>query len=213
MKNKLTPLKELRVFKKLMNIQSMNIQSMKINEPLKLMKPKKKLNLGAGKINVKEGYVNLDMINYPEIDVVWDLNKLPLPFKDEEFDEILARNILEHVNYVPLMNELYRILKPKGKIKIGIPHFTSMESYSDPTHINFFSYLTMSYFVKGGIRDYPFMKFSKWKAKIRFQKRLIFPWNYIMEWFVNLNLNTIKLYEKTPLRIFSAMNITGILTK
>lgn len=177
---------------------------------------KKKLNLGSGKIDVddiEEGYVNLDITNYPGIDVVWDLNNLPLPFKDEEFDEILAKNILEHVNYIPLMDELYRILKPKGKIKVSVPHFTSMESYSDPTHINFFAYLTMSYFVKGGIRDYPFMKFSKWKAKIRFQKRFIFPWNYIMEWFVNLNLNTVKLYEKTPLRMFSAMNISGILTK
>jgi len=173
----------------------------------------KKLNLGAGKINVMKGYVNLDVNNYPGIDVLWDLNKTPLPFKDEEFNEILAYNILEHVNYVPLMDELYRILKPGGKIKVSVPHFTSMESYSDPTHINFFSYLTMSYFVKGGIRSYPFMKFFKWNAKIIFQKRIIFPWNYILEWFVNLNLNTIKLYEKTPLRIFSAMDIEGELIK
>ncbi len=173
---------------------------------------KNKLNFGAGQ-DIKEDCVNLDMGGYPRIDVVWNLNKLPLPFRDNEFEEILAYNILEHVNYVPLMEELYGILKPGGVIKITVPHFTYVEAYADPTHINRFSFLTFSYFVKGGIREYPFMKFSKFTGKITFQKRLIFLWNYVLEWFVNLNKNTIKLYEKTPLRIFPAANLEVELIK
>lgn len=172
-----------------------------------------KLNLGSGKIDKMEGYINLDIDNYPGVDVLWDLNKLPLPFNNNFFDEIFAYNIFEHVNYIPLMDELYRILKPKGKIKFQVPHFTSMEAYSDPTHINFFSYLTMSYFVKGGIRDYPFMKFSSCNAKILFQKRLFFPWNYFMEWFINRKPWFTKLYEKSPWRIFPATDIQGELIK
>ena len=133
-----------------------------------------KLNLGAGKLDVREGYVNLDMTAYPNIDVVWDLNKLPLPFEDNQFEEILAYSILEHVNYVPLMDELYRILKPNGIIKIRTPHFTYVESYADPTHINHFSYLTFFYFKKGLAREYSFCKFSDFGGQITFQKRLIF---------------------------------------
>jgi len=166
-----------------------------------------KLNLGAGKLDVREEYVNLDKVKYPKIDVVWDLNKLPLPFGDNQFEEILAYSILESVYYVPLMDELYRILKPNGIIKIRVPHFTYVEAYADPTHINYFSYLTFFYFKKGLAREYSFSKFSDFGGKITFQKRLIFPWNYLLEWFVNLGDWSRKLYEKTPLRIFPAANL------
>jgi len=166
-----------------------------------------KLNLGAGKLDVRKGYVNLDMIAYPNIDVVWDLNKLPLPFNDNQFEEILAYSILEHVNYVPLMDELYRILKPGGIIKIRTPHFSYCESWADPTHINHFSYMTFFYFTKKLKREYSFSKWSKFSGKITFQKRWIFPWNYILEAFVNLGEWSKKLWEKTPLRIFSAANL------
>lgn len=173
-----------------------------------------KLNLGAGKLDVREGYVNLDMTAYPNIDIVWDLNKLPLPFEDNQFDEILAYSILEHINnFIPLVMELHRILKPGGMIKIRTPHFTCVEAYADPTHINHWSYLTFFYFKKGLKRDYSFCKFSDYGGKILFQKRLIFPWNYFVEWFVNLSEGTKKLYEKTPLRIFSAMNMEVWLKK
>ena len=174
---------------------------------------KMKLNLGAGKLDVREGYVNLDMEKYPGINVVWDLNKLPLPFKDDQFDEILAYSILEHVNYVPLMDELYRILKPEGIIKIRVPHFTYMEAYADPTHINHFAYLTFFYFKKGLAREYSFCKFSDFRGRITFQRRPLLFWNYFMEWFVNLSENSKKLYEKTPLRIFPAANLEVELIK
>lgn len=172
-----------------------------------------KLNLGAGKLDVREGYVNLDMTAYPNIDVVWDLNKLPLPFEDNQFEEILAYSILEHVDYVPLMDEIYRILQPMGIIKIRVPHFEYCEAYADPSHIHFFSYMTFFYFTKDLKREYSFSKFSKFKGRITFQKRWIFPWNYILEIFVNLGEWSKKLYEKTPLRIFPAANLEVELIK
>lgn len=173
----------------------------------------KKLNLGAGKLDVKEGYTNQDMTKYPGIDVVCNLNELPLPFRDNEFDEILALSILEHVNYVPLMDELHRVLKLGGVIKIRVPHFTYVEAYADPTHINYFSYLTFFYFTKDLKREYSFSKFSSFGGKITFQRRFIFPWNYFLEWFVNLGEWSRKLYEKTPLRIFPAANLEVWLIK
>mgnify|MGYP001579719303 CR=1 FL=1 len=172
-----------------------------------------KLNLGAGKLDIRKGYINLDKTNYPNIDVVWDLNTLPLPFEDNQFEEILAYSILEHVNYVPLMDELHRILESGGILRIRTPHFTYVEAYTDPTHVNHFSYLTFFYFKKGLAREYSFCKFSDFGGKITFQKRLIFPWNYILEWFVNLGEWSKKLYEKTPLRIFPAANLEVWLRK
>lgn len=172
-----------------------------------------KLNLGAGKLDVRKDCINLDITNYLNIDVVWDLNKLPLPFKDKEFNEILAYSILEHVNYVSLMDELYRILKPNGIIRIRVPHFTYCEAYGDPTHINHFSYMTFFYFTKDLKREYPFSKFSKFRGRITFQKRPSLFYNYFLEWFVNLGEWSKKLYEKTPLRIFPAANLEVTLEK
>jgi hypothetical protein len=67
----------------------------------------KRLNLGAG-VDIKQGYINTYITPGRGIDVVHDLNTFPYPFRDNEFDEILAYSILEHVDdLVKTMDELY----------------------------------------------------------------------------------------------------------
>ena len=46
-----------------------------------------KLNIGCGK-KILNGYINLDVVKLPGVDIVHDLNKYPWPFKDNYFDEI-----------------------------------------------------------------------------------------------------------------------------
>ena len=61
-----------------------------------------KINLGCG-ANIMKGWINLDCAALAGVDVVHDLNVLPLPFEDECADEILCEDVLEHVesnNYV-----------------------------------------------------------------------------------------------------------------
>ena len=78
----------------------------------------KRLNIGCGKKN-KNGYINLDLLKLPNVDVVHDLNQFPWPFKKNEFDEILCDNVLEHLNdTIKPIEELWRITKNKGIIKI-----------------------------------------------------------------------------------------------
>ncbi len=109
----------------------------------------KKLNLGCG-LNKKpkeKDWINLD--SSPEIkpDIVWDLEKTPLPFKDNNINEVLAEHVFEHIkNFIPLMHDLYRICKNHAKIKIRVPFYASAEQYTDPTHIRFFSPFTFNYF-------------------------------------------------------------------
>jgi len=177
------------------------------------------LNLGAGKFGYHESsngeeWVNLDIDKNFKADIYHDLNILPLPFKDEEFDKVIAYSILEHIfNYIPLMEELHRILKQGCLIEIMVPHYNFVESVADPTHVRLFSYMTFFYFTKDLKREYPFSKWSKFGGRITFQKRLIFPWNYLLEWFVNLGDWSKKIYEKTPLRIFPAANLEVWLIK
>ena len=104
-----------------------------------------KLNVGAG-TEILQGYINLDIVNLVGTDIVADVNK-KLPFKDNYFDEILASDIIEHVDNVPkVIKELHRILKTGGKLKIKVPHYNSPNAYCDPTHKNLFASQSFSYF-------------------------------------------------------------------
>jgi hypothetical protein len=49
-------------------------------------------------------------------------------------------NVLEHLEKpVLFMQEVNRILKQGCKIWVNIPHFKWVASYSDPTHLHYFS--------------------------------------------------------------------------
>lgn len=179
-----------------------------------------KLYIGCGK-DIREGYINLDIAKLPGVDIVWDLSKLPLPFKDGEFDEILTINLFEHMDYVPLMKELHRVLTPGGKLVITVPHFTSYNNASDPTHRSIgFAVRTFCFFAKDNplidwtIRDYYFdYSFSKMETlQIVFSQN--FPFNWVIEYLVNTHHNIQLGYEFTGLsRLFPAESVYTVLIK
>ena len=97
------------------------------------------LNLGAGN-RPKKGAVNHDLYYHrDEIDVAWDLNAMPWPWPDEEFDIVYALAVLEHLrcNLAESINEVWRITKPGGSTWIKLPLWDSENSYTDPTHLHF----------------------------------------------------------------------------
>jgi len=108
------------------------------------MKPTN-INLGCG-TNILKGWINLDCVALAGVDVVHDLNVLPLPFENECASEILCEDVLEHLNYIPLLKECHHILLPGGRVRIEVPHFTSSNNYVDPTHRNMFSIKTFNFF-------------------------------------------------------------------
>jgi SAM-dependent methyltransferase len=167
----------------------------------------KKLNLGCG-TDIRNGWVNLDIAELPGVDVVHDINKLPLPFGEDEFDYILCNDILEHLDYIPIMKELHRILRTDGVLEIKVPHFTSRICVMDPTHKHSFSIRTFEFFVKDSQfkRDYYFdFHFSALVcSKIDFKKGILF-YNYVVEPIINCSDNFKNLFEATFLaRIFPA---------
>lgn len=185
------------------------------------MNEAKKLNLGCGR-DTKPGWVNLDSSRLPGVDVVHDIEKLPLPFPDEEFDEILAQDVLEHMaDFMPVLRDLHRILKKGGAITIRVPHFTSKNNFIDPTHRRLFSIHTFEFFIKNSPlhkeRDYYFdFAFERIVSRhLTFEKssRLFF-YNRFTEWFFNLSPSMQSFYESTGLsREFPAENILITLEK
>src|SRR3989344_5706428 len=91
----------------------------------------KKLNLGCGN-DIKPGYLNVDFETFHGVNLVYNLNKLPYPFKENQFEEIIMRNILEHLdNPYNIMKEIYRISKQNAKVIIRTPHFSSNNAWGD----------------------------------------------------------------------------------
>lgn len=184
----------------------------------------KKLNLGCG-IDIKQGWVNLDCARISGVDVVHDIEKLPLPFGDEEFDEIMAQDVLEHVAYIPVVKDLHRILKKGGSLRIRTPHFTSKNNFIDPTHRRLFSVSTWDFFAKSpSVSAYAqkkrahYFDFSFEKrayCHITFEKSSrIFFYNRACEFFFNFSPRMQSFYESTGLsRELPAENIIVYLVK
>jgi SAM-dependent methyltransferase len=111
------------------------------------------LDIGCcnSKVKIKNAnVVGLDFSKLPDVDVVWNLEKTPYPFKSNQFDIVNASHVLEHIqNFLPLMIELNRITKRKGLIKIKVPFYSSWGQFNDPTHIRFFTPFSFDYFKDG----------------------------------------------------------------
>jgi len=83
-----------------------------------------KLNLGCGS-NKLSGYVNIDSVKEFSPDLVHDLSD-PLPYQDLSVDEILAEDILEHLDKYAryfFCLEIVRVLKIGGKAVLQVPNF------------------------------------------------------------------------------------------
>lgn len=115
----------------------------------------KSLLLGAGNSRRKkvaladqpewEGTLTtLDMDPNGGADVIHDLEDHPLPFPDDEFDELGAYDVLEHIGrqgdwkgFFDEFAEYWRILKPGGQFGIIVP--IGGDAFGDPGHTRFFS--------------------------------------------------------------------------
>lgn len=177
-----------------------------------------RLNLGCG-TDVRHGWVNLDVAPLPGVDVVHDLGTLPLPFEDARFDHVIAKDVLEHLDYVPVLRELHRILRPGGRLEVTSPHFTSAAAWIDPTHRTAFSIDTLQFFArqgKYGLRSYYFdFAFERVeRAHIVFHRYRGQPWNYLVERAVNARPSAQTYYEETFLsRLFPAANVEVTLVR
>jgi 2-polyprenyl-3-methyl-5-hydroxy-6-metoxy-1,4-benzoquinol methylase len=106
----------------------------------------KTLDLGCG-ARKTDGADGLDIAALTGVDIVHDLTKFPYPIADNSYERIVLRHVIEHIpDSIALMREIHRIGKPGCIVEIYTPHFTSINSYSDPTHLHHFALQTFDYF-------------------------------------------------------------------
>lgn len=95
-----------------------------------------KLDIGCGP-KKKEGHVGLDIIAFPGVDHVIHIGCDRWPFDDGSVDEAYSSHFVEHLTAqerIHFCNELYRVLVPRGRCEVIVPHWASCRAYGDPTH-------------------------------------------------------------------------------
>lgn len=123
------------------------------------MKDKIKVDLACGD-SKKEGYIGVDIVETSSTDIIHDLTVYPWPFEDNSVDEIFCSHYVEHIPHdiynkedsrdglIQFIDEVYRILKPEGKIEIVAPYYKNERAFGDPTHKRYIGDLSFLYWNK-----------------------------------------------------------------
>ncbi|OGC47087.1 MAG: hypothetical protein A3A94_03520 [Candidatus Portnoybacteria bacterium RIFCSPLOWO2_01_FULL_43_11] len=157
----------------------------------------KKLNLGCG-YDIRPGFINADfMKTHPDVLKV-DFSKFPYPFSDNEFDEIHAYGVLEHLGetreeFKNVIKELIRITKNSGQWFITVPHDTNPSFYGE-FHRTMFHWRSFHYNLSTPEKEI-YKDLEVVKRRHIFIKLLF--WNFLIISAANL---WPKFYENTCLR-------------
>lgn len=118
-----------------------------------------KLNIGSGKDFMNDA-LNLDVSENCNPDAITDLSDQSLlgttvqtrrfgdiTFKEEQFEEIIAYDVLEHIpDLVTAMTNCLAILKVGGNFTINVPYDMSYGAWQDPTHVRAFNERSWLYY-------------------------------------------------------------------
>jgi SAM-dependent methyltransferase len=103
------------------------------------------INLGCGDKRV-DGFLGVDRYPAQAVELLCDVER-SLPFRDSTIDAIHLDNLIEHVlDITGLMRELVRVARSGARITIITPHFSSLGSWMDPTHLHHLSYFSMNHY-------------------------------------------------------------------
>lgn len=122
---------------------------------------KRKLRIGCG-FDQEGDYVNLDISDVCNPDIVHDVrNGLPM-FEDNKFDEVQAWGILEMIlpneEFRLVLNEIWRVLKPNGVLDGQVPSTDPRVLMIDPFDRRWFHPETWKYF---DYRENAYKQFGK----------------------------------------------------
>jgi SAM-dependent methyltransferase len=179
-----------------------------------------KLNLGSGRRHLP-GFCNVDLVDLPGVDLLADLNEPFDVLPDDCVDAIYCRHTLEHVdNFLGLLGEIHRVVRPGGTIDIVVPHFSNPYYYSDPTHVRFFGLYSFFYFCDEA--DQPRRKVPSFYSKLRFrvdsarfnlmkESSLDKVVRAILHPVINRGIAWLDWYERRLCRIFPVNDIHYVL--
>lgn len=127
------------------------------------------LNLGCGRKRVA-GAVNVDLSPALNPDVLHDLNVSPWPLPADHFREVLAYDVIEHLDdIVAAFEEIHRVCRDGAVVRVTVPHFSCANAFTDPTHRHVFGFFTFDYLT--GTKELSYYTTARFKLR---SSRLIF---------------------------------------
>ena len=163
------------------------------------------LDVGCGTRKAEPGAVGIDVSPRSAADVVWDLDQFPWPLETGSFERIHMSHILEHVRDVMgTMAEIHRVARAGADVFIVTPHFSSHNSYTDPTHVRHLAARSFHYFTG---EDFATFTGSSLRFDIE-AVELTFGANFLLDgagrWLARRNL---EWYERHAAWVFPAQDI------
>lgn len=129
------------------------------------------LNVGSGTdykpSTDTEAWVNVDPNPATEPTIVCRAEDLDQHFEENSFDEVHLIHVWEHCeDLMKPMEQIWRVLKPGGKLICVTPYFTAQSAFSDPTHKHFITPVT-----------YGFLSYPVYEENARLNTRMsqLFP--------------------------------------
>ncbi len=140
-----------------------------------------KLNLGCGK-DIRVGYINVDKGEKYNPDVVHDLNVLPWPWADNSIEQIMALDILEHVDDLDqVMDEMQRVIQPDGVLYIRGPSPDFI--WDDITHKRAFKLMSFDHYDRSTHfgQKYQYGNEPGWRVASKVQNQSIISFTLIAQ--------------------------------
>jgi hypothetical protein len=163
------------------------------------------LDIGCGKHKQEPGAIGLDHQPGSSADILCELTHFPWPIRDSCADRIYLSHFIEHQpDILRVMAEVRRIAKAGAEVVIVTPHYSSVGSYTDPTHLFHLGFRTFDYFEQDSFPD-----FTYHSGGFRIlERRFTFGGNLLLD---NLGRLLARLspdfYEKHLAWIFPARNL------
>jgi SAM-dependent methyltransferase len=151
------------------------------------------LDIGCGR-NKRPGALGVDSNRDTAADVIADINRGSLPFRDGIFEKIWVVHVIEHVaDVIATIEELHRVARPGATIIVETPHYTDFSSFCDPTHRWHLNSFSFRYFTEEGGFSY----YSRRRLRQRrLQVKLLRLWKLLgFEFAVNHSLTFRKFWE------------------
>ena len=128
---------------------------------------------------------------------VYVMNAAKTKFNNEEFDVIIASDILEHIkNDMPALKEWNRILNPNGKLILFVPSFKFLWSKHDEMNHHYRRYSKSELIRILKKSNFEIIRSSYWNFSLFFP---IIVFNYFRSILLkNNNKNKDNLYELSP---------------
>lgn len=163
------------------------------------------LDVGCGTRKAEPGAIGIDVSPRSAADIIWNLDEFPWPLDSNTFDRIHMSHIIEHVsNAMRTMEEVHRVACDRADVFIVTPHFSSHNSYTDPTHLRHLAARSFQYFTGD-----EFATFASSNVRFSIEElELTFGGNVFLDgmgrWLAKRNL---EWYERHAAWVFPAQDI------